>query len=75
MQVDVNNTFNSAEDRIQYAVGSMDAYSIKVDHKKLNCAANYAGIVAMNHAEALIKFLRHCPEQAQDHSIQVNLCE
>ncbi|KKM78973.1 hypothetical protein LCGC14_1354560 [marine sediment metagenome] len=75
MQVDVNNTFNSAEDRVQYALGSMDAFSIMVEHTFYHNGANYPGIIALSPAEALIKFLKHCPKAAEDNTIQVNLCE
>ena len=75
MQVDVNNTFNSLEDRVQYAVGSMDAFSINLEHINLSCGACYPGIIAMNYAEALIKFLKHCPSEVKDYSIKVALCE
>lgn len=71
----VDNSFNSDEDIVQYALGSMDAYSIGVTHVSLNYGANYPGIIALNHAEALIKFLKHCPKEAQDNQLTVSLCE
>lgn len=71
----VNNGLNSAEDLVQYALGSMQAYSVSVESKDGNCGACYPGIIAMSHSAALMKFLWHYPKEAQDNSLQVNLCE
>lgn len=70
----VNNAFNSAEDLVQYALGSMNAYSVRVESEDGNCGACYPGIIAQNHAEALFKYLKYHPEDAQ-HLLKVNLCE
>ncbi|KKL94799.1 hypothetical protein LCGC14_1861060 [marine sediment metagenome] len=75
MSVDVNNTFNSAEDRVQYALGSMDAYSINMEYSDGSGASCVPGIVALNHTEALIKYLKHLPPTSQDYTLKVNLCE
>ena len=71
------STINSAEDHVQYALGTMQVYSVLAEkvNTKLSGFANYPGIIALNEAEALIKFLHHCPEQAQHHSLKVSLCE
>ncbi len=53
MPVDVNNNFNSAEERVQYALGSMQAYSVNVESKDGNCGACYPGIIVQNHARML----------------------
>ena len=81
MPVDINNNFNSAEDRIQYALGTMNAYSINIESTNVvpsgvtPAAACYPGIIALNHAWALKKFLEHCPDMIQGFSLKVNLCE
>jgi len=71
----IDNAFNSAEDLVQYALGSMDVYSIVVESKDGRCGACYPGIIAMSHSAALMKFLWHYPKEAQDSLLQVNLCE
>ncbi len=73
MPVDVNNTLNSSEDRVQYALGSMDAYSILISSS--DGAANYAGIIALNHTKALMKVMMICSDETQDFTLKVNLCE
>ena len=35
----------------------------------------YSGIIALNEAEALIKFLRQQPKDAEGHTLRVSLCE
>ena len=71
MQVDVNNGFNSAEDKVQYALGSMDAFAIRATHISNNSGANFPGIIALNHAQALIKFLGHFSTYADSYSLTV----
>ena len=73
----VNNNFNSAEDLIQLALGSMNAYSVNMEYKDGSGASCVPGIVALNHTEALIKFLSWFSKIAsqQDYSLKVNLCE
>ena len=79
MPVDVNNNFNSAEERVQYALGTMQAYSIGVESKDGSysySAANYPGIIAQNPAEALKKLLEHSSRIISEHcTLRVNLCE
>ena len=61
MSVDIDNTFNSVEDRIQYALGTMNAYSVIVEHICENTivgAASYPGIIALTHENAFIKVLK-----------------
>jgi len=95
MSVDIiNNAFNSIEDKIQHALGLMDAYLVQAevipDPSTIHCGYytattnssspvpidNFFGIIALNHAEALIKFLKHYPTYAQSHSLKViTICE
>ena len=71
--VDVNNNFNSAEDRVQYALGTMDAYTISMESIDGSCGSNTPGIIALNHTEALIKFSRFLKIQQheEDYSLKV----
>ena len=80
MQVDVNNVFNSAEDLVQYALGTMQVYSVVIQCKSSGMSC--IGILALNHMEVIIKVLAHFSiELHQDLSpqdtlkIQVSPCE
>ena len=80
MPVDVDNTFNSAEDKVQYALGTMQAYSVVVECK--SSGTSCTGILALNHMGATIKVLSHYSvELSQDLlpqdtlKTQVSLCE
>ena len=82
MPVDINNNFNSAEERVQYALGTMQAYSIGVESKDGSYSysvANYPGIIAQNPTEALKKLLEHLEHSSRIISghctLRVNLCE
>ena len=80
MQVNVNNTFNSAEDKIQYALGLMHTYSIAVTCKK--SGSSCVGILALTPMDAIIKVWSHYSVELQQDllpqdtlKIHVNLCE
>jgi len=76
MQVDINNIFNSDEDKVQYALGTMKAYLIKFrNYYTSHDCGEYGGIIAIDHASALIKFLKFHPEKVQDNLIRVLLCQ
>ncbi len=75
MSVDVNNAFNSDEDKVQYALGTMQAYSVTAEHIKGNCGSCCPGIIALDPAKALAKFLDCLPMNAQDHTLSVSPCE
>ncbi len=80
MQVDVDNGFNSTEDCVQYALGSMDAYSVNMRYESDSCSNScVTGIVALNHTEALIKYLLWWSKlkigPQEDYLLQVILCE
>lgn len=70
----VNNGLNSAEDLVQYALGTIQAYSVVVESEDGSCSACYPGIIAQSHAEVLFKFLGYRPEDAQ-HLLKVSLVE
>ncbi len=77
-QVDVNNTpdvFNSAEDKVQLALGVMQLYTIKIKNDYTYETFQYPGIIALTHAEALIKFLKYCSFYAKNHLFRVIECE
>ena len=82
--VDVDNNFNTDEDKIQLALGTMQAYSINVEHICKNTivgVACYPGIIALTCTEALAKFLQHISiasyhsTYAHDLTVRVSLCE
>ena len=84
MPVDVDNNFNSAEDKVQYALGTMNVYSVTIEHtykNKVVSGANYAGIIALNRIEALTKILHSIASASfhlideQDLTLRVNLCQ
>lgn len=85
MSVDVNNNFNNAEDKIQYALGTMQAYSVVVEHickHTITGGACYPGIIALNCSEALTKFLHFynnslnsSTHDDQDLTLRITLCE
>ena len=71
MSVDVNNNFNSPEDKMQYALGTMNAYSVSVKCK--SSGSGCSGIIALNHIDALIKVLSFYSKQDIDISPQDTL--
>jgi len=84
MSVDVNNIFNSDEDKVQYALGLMKIYSVVIkegDCKYYNDATNsYTGIIAHNSTQAVGKIFDHFSGVLQSGhanmlSIQANICE
>ena len=61
MSVDVHNSFNTDEDRIQYALGTMQAYSVTVENVYKNTivsASSYPRIIALTYEDAFIKVLK-----------------
>lgn len=61
MPVDIDNTFNSAEDKVQYALGTMNAYSVIVENIYKNTivsASSYPSIIALTYEDAFIKVLK-----------------
>ncbi len=78
MSVDVYNNFNSIEDRVQYALGSMGVYGISMEYTDGSGASCIPGIIALNHTEALIKYSRFLKsiQHKGDYSLKVVcLCE
>ena len=80
MPVDINNTFNSAEDKVQYALGTMQAYSIVVKYQELYTIVLemcYSGIIALTPEEALIKIVsyRALKDNLDHQRYEVSLCE
>ena len=74
MLVDVNNNFNSAEDKVQEALGMKKAYSINAYNTTQGCGCS--GIIALSHSKALAKYLKHLPaEITENMTFKVILCE
>ena len=72
MSVNVNNNFNSAEDKVQFALGTMKAYSINFKHTDGGSCC--PGIIALTPGEAIIKVLKGCP-MSHCGVLKVNECE
>ncbi len=78
MSVDINNNFNSDEDCVQYALGTMGVYGVSMDYTDGSGASCTPGIIALNHTEALIKFSQFLKtiQHKGDYSLKVVcLCE
>lgn len=61
MSVDVDNGFNTDEDKIQLALGTMQAYSITVENIYKNTivsASSYPRIITLTYEDAFIKVLK-----------------
>lgn len=73
----IDNAFNSAEDKMQYALGTMRAYYINVSTSDGSSGEGVSGIIAPNHTEALIKFFlnRDYSKETRDFSVYIGLCE
>lgn len=80
MHVNTNNSFNTDEERVQYAIGAMQAYTIEYLFgvgDTFSGGANYPGIISLSPEDALIKFLKQTSKVADnmDHTYRVKLCE
>lgn len=89
--IDVNvdtSKFNSDEDKVQFALGLMYVYEVHIfrnDYARVlgipdssierQWSSVFKGIIAKDHASALVKFLEYYPELVEKHSLQVSLCE